>query len=239
MYSEEKRVAYSQIAPNHKASPAAVLNYFQDIAIDHSSFVGCSIKELDRESLAWLVVSTRFKARRYPEYREEIRVVTWPKSFYKIFGERGYEVLDKNGEPIIEGSSLWVLFNKEKGGAEMVSDEMKSRYTISDKEILPVIRRDIKMPPNLELVKEFAVEKRDLDSNNHVNNVKYVEYAAEILPDNEEIEQFEIFYRHGARLGDNLILSTAEAEGYIYGKITNQKDEVCVTMRLKTRAEQY
>lgn len=237
MYCEEKQVAYSAVGCNKKLAPSAVLNYFQDIAIDNSAEVGCSIKDLEKKNLAWLVISTRFKAYRYPEYRENIKLFTWPKKFYKIFGERGYEIYDSAGEKIIKGSALWLLFNREKGSAVMVSDDIKNRYITSDREILPVLRRDIKMPQSLKSVKEIVVEKRDLDSNFHVNNVKYVEFAAELLPDNEEIEEFEVFYRHAAKLGDKLVLSAGEEMGYTCCEIKNSNGVVCVTMRFKIREE--
>ena len=42
----------------------------------------------------------------------------------------------------------------------------------------------------------------DIDTNYHVNNIKYIELAHSMLP--EETNYIEVMYKHAAMLGDTL-----------------------------------
>ena len=58
--------------------------------------------------------------------------------------------------------------------------------------------------------------KRDIDTNNHVNNLYYLDYALEALPE-EVYNKFkfpnvEIMYKHEAKLGDTLSIFYSEIE---------------------------
>ncbi len=54
----------------------------------------------------------------------------------------------------------------------------------------------------------FKVPRRDIDVNNHMNNLHYLDYAMESLPEdvyrNFDCNNFEIMYKNGAKLGDSV-----------------------------------
>ncbi len=54
----------------------------------------------------------------------------------------------------------------------------------------------------------FKVPRRDIDVNNHMNNLHYLDYAIESLPENVyqnlDCNNFEIMYKNGAKLGDSV-----------------------------------
>ena len=61
-----------------------------------------------------------------------------------------------------------------------------------------------KEPENDKLADEYTVLKRDIDSNHHVNNLNYLDFAYEVLPENIDFKNVEIMYKNEARLGDIL-----------------------------------
>lgn len=237
MYIQKKHVQYSRVDCKKRLSPVSVLNYFEDIAIDNSS-LSYSVDDMERDHLAWLVISSRFCAERYPRHGEEISVATWPHSFSRSFAERGYEIYDKDGDTIIRGCSLWVLYDTERMRTARITEDIAARYTLESHDILPIIRRDIDFPADAETVLEYTAQMRDIDSNNHVNNVKYLEFAAGMIPDGAEVAEFEIFYRHAARLGDALVLKSAERDGRTLCEVSHKDGDKCATMRFLFRQRQ-
>ena len=219
---------------NWRLAPVSILNIFQDIATDASAAV-YPTDDLKADGYAWLVISTRFQVTRYPQIGEKLTVATFPKSFRKIFAERGYEIYDAGGEVIIRGSSLWLLYDVKNEKAAMIGNDISGRYVIEDREMLPVIRRDIQMPDMAQKLKEYTVQKRDIDSNHHVNNAKYIEFALEMLDGEREIKELEIFYRHAAVEGDNLLVYTASRDDDVFCEIKKENGDVCVTIKAEMK----
>ena len=79
----------------------------------------------------------------------------------------------------------------------------------------------LKEPINSSLVMNYKVQRRDIDTNNHVNNLYYLDYAIEALPEElyntTKFSNIEIMYKHEAKVGDtfNLYYSELEEKEYI------------------------
>ena len=69
----------------------------------------------------------------------------------------------------------------------------------------------LKEPEISEITFDYIVQRRDVDTNHHVNNLHYLDYAYEALPNdvyiNNDFKNVEIMYKHEAKLGDNIIRS--------------------------------
>ena len=77
----------------------------------------------------------------------------------------------------------------------------------------------------------YKVQRRDIDTNKHVNNLIYLDYAYEALPseiyENYNFSNIEIMYKHEAKLGDTLSLfytNTEENEHII--TIKNKENDI-------------
>ena len=75
---------------------------------------------------------------------------------------------------------------------------------------------------------EITVTKRDIDTNHHVNNAKYLEFFEEILPDNILPKEIEVHYRHQTILGEKLLLTFNGTEC----TMQNENGEINVTIKI-------
>lgn len=75
---------------------------------------------------------------------------------------------------------------------------------------------------------DYTVQRRDIDTNHHVNNLYYLDYAYEALPlevfKNNKFSNVEIMYKHQATLGDTLSLFCAHTSNNEY--IISIKDKI-------------
>jgi len=78
----------------------------------------------------------------------------------------------------------------------------------------------------------------DLDINQHVNNVNYIEWAIEAIPikviQRYQLSQFEISFRSESKYGDSVISNAQEFESkdqktYLHG-LVNSNTEVELTV---------
>ena len=99
--------------------------------------------------------------------------------------------------------------------------DVRKKYSYEDKfAIKESWSKKLKEPKNSDLIMNYTVQRRDIDTNNHVNNLYYLDYAIEALPkDIYEKTQFsnvEIMYKHEAKLGETLsIYYTMESNEHI------------------------
>lgn len=64
----------------------------------------------------------------------------------------------------------------------------------------------IKEPEDMEKIYEYTTTRRDIDTNHHVNNVIYLEFAYNALPKDISInfENLEIYYKKQIKIGETI-----------------------------------
>ena len=122
---------------------------------------------------------------RMPAHRETIRLETWSNKCRKMQAERGYYLFDEKGEKIADGMSRWIYMDFAKRKPTNVPDDMIEKYGTNQP---PAIEGEkFRMPPMPEgepkAQQRFTVTRRDTDTNGHANNVKYLEWALDDVPD--------------------------------------------------------
>lgn len=202
---KEYEVHYYDTNYRLECKMSSIINYFCDIGTEQSELLGVGIDSLTEKRLAWVFYKYDIKVNRYPRYGEKIKVVTMAKSFKKFYASRAYEIYDSNNEKIVEGEGIFLLINIDKRRAVRIPDDQYEIYGV-DIENCP----DIK-PTKLEKLTEvmyesnFKVRYGDIDSNMHVNNVKYIEWAVESLPLdivlNYELKQLSVIFQKECRYG--------------------------------------
>ena len=241
---KEYEVHYYETNYKLECKISSIINYFCDIGGKQSESLGVGIDYLTEKRLAWVFYKYDIKVNRYPKYGEKIKVITMAKSFKKFYASRGYEIYDENNEKIVEGEGIFLLINIDKRRAVRIPDDQYIAYGV-DIESCP----DIK-PTKLEQLTEemhhtnFKVRYGDIDSNMHVNNVRYVEWAIESLPLdivlNYEIKDISVIFekecKYGAEITASCQIKEKDNELIILHKIAEQegKELTVLTSRWKS-----
>ena len=136
-----------------------------------------------------------------------------------------FEVLNSAGEIIAIATSKWVLIDVKVGRIAKIEDELIAKYLPEDKSVFNIVELDkLTEPETYTSTTDFVIRKSDIDVNNHVNNLFYVDMALEAFPgDSNEFNscsEFEIYYKHQIRLDDKISLH--------YSK---NSDENCIAIK--------
>ena len=120
-------------------------------------------------------------------------------------------IYDENNEKIVDGEGIFLLINIDKRRAVRIPDDQYTAYGVELDE-----KSDIKIE-KLEKLQEvtsknfFKVRYGDIDSNMHVNNVRYVEWAVESLPLeivlNYELKDLSVVFEKECKYGAEIIAS--------------------------------
>lgn len=113
-----------------------------------------------------------------------------------------------NGELCTIATSKWTLIHLEKGLMRF-TDELVEKYGTENKCTFDNYNFDkLKEPENSSLTFEYTVQRRDIDINNHMHNICYLDLAYEALPkdiyENTSFDNIEIMYKTGALLGEKV-----------------------------------
>ena len=93
---------------------SSLFSLLQNAAIDHTQTLGIDrTKTLDK-GLLWLVTLQELRISRMPCFDEMIRIESWPGERMHLLFPRYHAICSANGEPLAEGSAIWVLYDAKK-----------------------------------------------------------------------------------------------------------------------------
>ena len=106
-----------------------------------------------------------------------------------------------------------------KNGEATITQEMIDAYSCEPPLEMEKAPRKITLPKEGYSGDAISVRKSDIDSNEHVNNERYVIMAQEFLPDGFRTRQLRAEYKNAAVYGDT-----------IYPVITSEENKVTVVL---------
>ncbi len=194
--------------------PSAVLDLFQDVAGEHARALGIGREKMAEEHLAWVIVKARYRVLRTPAQFDRVRVSTWPRPPRRSLFQREYRIADMQGEPLVIGSSEWVVIHTERRRLMAVGDVYPMKEFLDEENF----------PEGFSRLADFVGEGEpcvirpqftDIDTNGHVNNIKYANYIMNALsPRKEEhLRDFEIEYHREVMANAPFSLSVLRNEG--------------------------
>lgn len=182
----ETTVAYSDIGPDQRLSHQGLLRILQEAASVASDEVGYGLKDIPRNGVHWILTGWRLELSSRPWWRTDLRVETWPRTMDGFASDRSFLVY-AGEERIARADSRWVLVSMETGKPVRVSAAVRDAYQpqLDDMELFggKPIPHNGRTPEGTPAVFEMTVGRRDIDTNYHVNNLHYLDYAIEALPE--------------------------------------------------------
>ncbi|MDR0963220.1 MAG: acyl-[acyl-carrier-protein] thioesterase [Clostridium sp.] len=230
MYTFESRIRYSECDSEGSLKFSSLLDYFQDCSTFQSEDLGIGIRFLKERGLVWVLAAWQIVVEQMPHLLDNVVIGTFPHEFKGFLGTRNFFMQTKEGAYLAKANSLWTLINIETGKPVPAPSYILDKYQIEPKLPMNYLPRKIFLPPNGQEQAPFLIKKQHLDTNNHVNNGKYIEMALEYLPDGYVIASMRAEYRKQAWLADEIhpvvftdeertCVSLQDAAGNVYSNV--------------------
>lgn len=229
IYSKKFEVTLSDVDENNELSNKGILRFLQEIACIHSGLCGSSPNTVEKTGIAWVVLNWKLHVYSRPCWNTSLTVKTWPSNQKYVSFYRDFEITDENDNLIAIATSKWIPFDVNKHTFTKLSPEISNNYTIINKHVFDEpFKEKFTEPESSAFVKEYVVLQRDLDTNHHVNNLNYLDFACEALPVNipSNFTDVEIMYKNEAKLDDVL-------EMYYYKSDIPEDNEYTITIKNK------
>lgn len=225
MYQFDSRIRYSEVDKECNLTLTAMMNYFQDCSVAHSESLDRGVRYLSENHMAWVLSSWQICCDNMPRLFDEVTVSTWAYDMKAFYGYRNFTMDRKNGERLAYANSVWVLVDTLTGRPVKVPEDIINEYGTSPQLEMECSSRKIKVPADMEAGAEMVVPKFFIDSNQHMNNEKYVAIAQELLPAEFKIKELRVEYKKEAKLGDTIGSSVKKTDEGIVAVLADTEDK--------------
>jgi len=199
-----------------KVSIQSVCRYLGEIAGNHAAELGASVETLWSKKLSWVLSRLHLHMQKYPRWREAVRIETWPSGREHLYALRDFRIFSGQGVLIGRATTSWMVLDLTRKKPVSLPDFV-TKIPVPD---IPRALDDPfqKMPKleNVDISQTFNVRLSDLDINQHVNFVNYIEWAVETVPAETRkdfrLEELEISYRAESKYGDRIISEVKQIE---------------------------
>jgi medium-chain acyl-[acyl-carrier-protein] hydrolase len=161
----------------------------QDTAASHADSLDLGYSSLIKHNLAWVLSWVKVKIDSFPGFGDEIRTRTWPKKKYKLYSLRDFYIYNKNEDIICRATTAWLPINIiTKRIIDTASLPAPINYQEKESAINELPHK-VTETENKEFILSKKVRYTDLDLNQHVNNIRYIELIMDSFP----VEHYEKF----------------------------------------------
>ncbi len=234
--SEIKRVACYESDSTGKMLPTTAMNYFQEVSTNQGNQLGIGSDFLNQKKLAWFLVKYDIKFIDYPRYQDQVTVTTQATGMEKFCATRRFTILDESSAVKVIADTQWLLINRETEKMERIDEHPEmNAYECHDKGE-PIFKKMRKID-HIDVEKKFGVRFLDIDFNRHVNHVKYLAWAIEVLPLEvvlvKRLKEAKIVYKAQCFYGDLIrVMGERLNEDHYRVDIVNQDNIILCQLEL-------
>ena len=234
--TESFKITINDVNAKFTCTNKAILRIFETIACSHSDMAGYGASNVEKTRLSWVLIRWKVKILERPSYGDTVKVVTWARDTGKITTHREFQMFLPNGKLSAIGSTKWALIDIDKGLTKI--DNIITEQYSPEKECVfdETELKKLSSPTEFESSISYTVTRKDLDINQHVHNLNYLDFAYELIPDEvyfKEVDNIEIYYKTESKLGDNLEFRlTRENDGYTVAIVNKKTDALNTVIKL-------
>jgi len=238
-FERQFELRYSEMDRFGIATPTTMLKLIEETAADHCRDIDMSLYDLERMNIGWVLLSGIIQMDRYPAYKENITIRTWLSSYSLIKGYRENIIFDEQWNIIGRAKGIWVFFDINRRRPMPILESIKSKWSYCEELSLEQnIVHKIEAIDKASYITEYHVRRFDTDMNKHVNNIRYLQWVIESMPeeyaDNYFLHIIDGRFIGEAQYGDTIVSLTEEGpdkDSFIHAVKIQGSNKVCATAK--------
>ncbi|XP_071689300.1 palmitoyl-acyl carrier protein thioesterase, chloroplastic-like [Rutidosis leptorrhynchoides] len=230
VFRQSFKIRSYETGPCRTAFIDTLMNLMQETMLTYSKRIGLlsdgmsSTPKMSTHNLIWVVTKIQLDVDRYPTCDDVVQIDHWRSLSGKNIACSSLLFRDcQTGEILVRASSNWVMMNKETRRLSKFPDDVRAElapyFVDTPQPIVHEITRNYKKldkNDSVHVCNGLMATWKDLDMNEHVNNVKYIGWILESVPnwimDKYEISSMTLEYRRECTKGSVLQSQTFVSE---------------------------
>lgn len=218
---------------NGNASLPMLCKFMQESAYHHAENLGFGFSHLMEKNLFWVLANQKIQIESYPRWGDKISIHTYPSGKSRLAYFRDFMLFDKQSQMIGKATTTWYAIDLKRRRPRRLEDYFE--FNPVEGEFVFQERPDkLKFIEYEKTHKTFQAGYYDLDINDHVNNVRYIEWIMECFSldfhKSHQLNEVEINYMAEAVYGDSISASLSEKENNMFSHClvrTEDNKELC------------
>lgn len=191
-------------------------NHLLNCAGFHATERGFGIATLNEDNYTWVLSRLAIELDEMPYQYESFSVQTWVENVYRLFTDRNFAILNKDGRKIGYARSVWAMINlNTRKPADLLTLHEGSITDYVCDEPCPIDKPSRIKVLATEPAAVLTAKYSDIDINGHVNSIRYIEHILDLFPielfKTKRIRRFEVAYVAESYYGDQLSLFLDDA----------------------------
>lgn len=185
--------------------PGALLNMLIQAAGKSADSLAFGYNNLTDNGLFWVLSRMSIEISKTAKWHDSIIIETWPKDVNGLLYLRDFLIKNQDEDIIAKASSAWLAINLESRRPKIIPDLEAPFTELKNYHALEQVPEKLESVQG-EIVSERLVDFTDIDLNNHLTSVRYIDWM---------IDSFDIdFHRNNYlnKLSINYIKETAPEE---------------------------
>lgn len=196
-------------------------NHLLNCAGFHATDRGFGIATLNEDNYTWVLSRLAIELEEMPYQYEKFTVQTWVENVYRLFTDRNFALLDKDGKKIGYARSVWAMINlNTRKPADLLALHGGSIVDYVCDEPCPIGKPSRIKVTSAEPLAILTAKYSDIDINGHVNSIRYIEHILDLFPIEvyraKRIRRFEMAYVAESYCGDELSFFMDDAGEDVY-----------------------
>ena len=209
IYSEKVKIGLKNIGKQNKINNIGILEFLENVASYHSDLVGYGANNVFKTGIVWILLDWKLRVIKRPTYGDILTVNTWASGAKKFFTYRDYEIYDDKNNLCAIATSKWALIDINQRKIQRITQEIINPYEQEEKRVFLNEELDkINLPKSFISSIEYKVTRKDIDINNHMHNLCYLDLAYEALPEEvynqKPFDNVRIMYKKEIQYKDNI-----------------------------------
>ena len=192
-------------------------NHLLNCAGFHAADRGFGIARLNEDDYTWVLSRLAIELDDMPRQYEPFSIQTWVENVYRLFTDRNFALIDKEGRCIGYARSVWAMISMQtRKPADLLSLHGGSITDYICDEPCPIEKPGRIKVTAAEPAAVITAKYSDIDINGHVNSIRYIEHILDLFPletfRERHIRRFEMAYVTESYYGDTLSLYKEQKE---------------------------
>lgn len=218
-----------EIDNRKQATVPALVKLMHEAAMQNVIDLKLSVWDLEPHQISWVLMRKNMLIHQLPQLGEQIKVVTHCAGFEKYFTYRDYKIYNQADELLAAAASTWLLMDTVKRRMARIPDFIQALECPPEAACLPRPKNKLPKFEVAHLTKKFTVGWYDLDFNQHLNNVFYLQWILETVPDallqHGQLKRIDIIYKLECQWKEAIVCETQiVAEGHLLHRLVRVSD---------------
>ena len=200
---------------------------------------GFGMDYMHEHGLAWVTSRIAIEMIEYPHEYETISIETWVEDCSSIFSTRNFLIYNSQKEVIGQASTLWSMidFNTRKMVDLLKTTKLADHVVTTQKELFTMDKpKRVDYKGDGDAILTHRVVVSDIDMNQHVNSMKYLQWAIDTLSlddiMNTTIKRLDINYLREALYDQNIQIHCEMVENIRKFELRNEEGIACCRIQL-------